>query len=133
MLFNVSKTQFLSVGKTKDHCSVNIGGEIVHPVNTVKDLGIYVSENLKWNFHILRRLGLCFSLLSSLKGNLRFDLPPQTKLTMYKSFLLSTLLYGSEIWSPSCAELTKLDSFQIKSTKWICSASSYRDRFLKCK
>ena len=52
---------------------------------------------------------------------------------MYKSFLLSTLFYGSEIWSPSCAELTKLESFQIKSTKWICSASSYRDRLLKYK
>ena len=61
MLFNVSKTQFLSVGKTKDHCSLYIGGEVVHPANTVKDLGIFASENLKWNVHILRRLGLCFS------------------------------------------------------------------------
>ena len=92
MMFNVSKTPFLLVEKTNDHCSLNIGGEVVHPVNTVKDLGIYVSENLKWNVHILRRLGPCFSLLTSLKRNLRFDLPFQTKLTMYKSFLLSALL-----------------------------------------
>ena len=135
MIFNVSKIQFLLVGKTNDHCFSNIGGEVVHPVNIVKDLCIYVSENLKWDVHILRRLGLCFSLLTSLKRNLRFELPLQTKLTMYKSFLLSPLLYGSEIWSPSSAELTKLGSFQIKRTKWICSGSSYRDRLLqfKCK
>ena len=52
---------------------------------------------------------------------------------MYKSLLLLTLLYGSEIWSPSYAELLKLESFQIKSIKCICSGSSYQDRLLKCK
>ena len=73
------------------------------------------------------------SLLTSLKRNLHLDLPLQTKLTVYRSFLLSTLLFGSEIWSLSCAELLKLDGFQTKSTKRICSSSSYRDRLLKCK
>ena len=81
----------------------------------------------------IEKTWLCFSLLTSLKTNLRFDLPLQTKLTMYKSFFLSTLLYGSEFWSPSCAEPTKLESSEIKSTKWTCSGSSYRDRLLKCK
>ena len=55
MLFNVSKTQLLLVGKTKDHCYLNIWGEVVHPVNTIKELGVYVSENLKWIIHILKR------------------------------------------------------------------------------
>ena len=80
MLFNVFKTQFLSVSKTKDYYSQNIGGEVVHPVNTVKELGNFVSENHKLNVHLLRRLGLCFSPLASLKRNLRLDLPLETKL-----------------------------------------------------
>ena len=75
-------------------------------------------------------LDLCFSRLTSLQRNLRLDLPLQAKLTMCKSFLLSTLLYGSEI---SRAELLKSERFQIKSAKWICSSSSYRDTLLKCK
>ena len=44
MLFNVSKIRLLLVGKAKDYCSLNIGDEVVHPVKTVKDLGIYVKE-----------------------------------------------------------------------------------------
>ena len=100
-------------------------------MNNVKDLGLYVSENLKWIVNFFKRLSPCFSPVTSLKRNLR--LPLQTKLKMYTPFLLSTLLYGSEVWSLSCAELTKLESFQFKTTKWICSASSYGDRLLKCK
>ena len=37
MMFNVSKTQISLVGKTNDHCSLNIGGKVIHPANTVKD------------------------------------------------------------------------------------------------
>ena len=81
----------------------------------------------------IEKTRLMFSLLTSLKRHLRLHLLLQTKLTMYKSFLLSTLRYGSEISSPSCAAILKFRSFQIKSAKWICSASSYQDRPLEFK
>ena len=67
MLFNITKTPFLSFGETRDCFSLNIGYEIVQPANTVENLCIGVSEKPKLNVQILRRLDLCFHFLTSLK------------------------------------------------------------------
>ena len=81
------------VGKIKDYCSSDIGDEVCHPLKTVKDLGNYFSGNFKWRVRILRRLGLGFSLDITQKKSM--SLIPSSnevnKLTMLKSFLLSTL------------------------------------------
>ena len=74
---------------------------------------------------------LHFSL--SLKRILPSQLPLSTKIFIYKSYVLSTLLYACEIWSPSLEDLSSLENFQKRCTKWLVPHGPYKDRLIKCK
>ena len=41
-----------------------------------------------------------------------------TKMTLFNSYILSTVLYASEIWCPSKTDLTRLERLQSRVLKW---------------
>ena len=130
MDFNASKTQFIAIGETSDKF-LKFGGMSLSPSNVVKDLGVMVSDNLKWEKHISKRISICYSLLSRLRWNLPPNLPFSTKLNMYKAYILPSLLYASEIWHPTSSDLRKLELVQKRCCKWICNGNDYKHRSVK--
>ena len=56
-----------------------------------------------------------------------------TKITLFKSYILSTVLYASEIWCPSNTDLTRLELLQSRVLKWAFPGSNYKERLSKAK
>ena len=131
MDFNASKTEFIAIGEPSEKF-LKFGGMSLSPSNLVKDLGVMVSDNLKWEKHISKRISICYSLLSRLRRILPPNLPFSTKLTMYKAYILPSLLYASEVWHPTSGDLRKLELVQKRCCKRICNGNDYKHRLVKC-
>ena len=56
-----------------------------------------------------------------------------TKITLFESCILSTLLYASEIWCLSETDLTRLQLLQSRALKRAFPGSNYKERLSKAK
>ena len=133
MKFNVNKTQFFVIGRCDAEVDICMDGARICPSSKVKDLGILITDDLKWTAHIRWKLGLCYSIFFSLRRNIPSNVPVVTKLNLYKSFVLSTLMYGGEIWQPNATDLNRLETFQYRCLRWVTAGECYRDRLIVCK
>ena len=73
--------------------------EIISPSRNVLDLGIYMSGDCTFNYHIL----VCLKSALILSGWILRTFYTRdciTMLTLFKSIVLSRLDYGSHLWSP---------------------------------
>ena len=102
----------------------------------IKDLGIFIAENLKWNHHInyIYQIAstISFQVLKSFKST---DINILKKL--YLVYIRPKLEYNTPIWSPHLKkDINHLESVQRKYTRIIfsrCNISytSYLDRLTK--
>ena len=117
MTFNLSKTNFSSFGKSSPGLSLNIENTAIPASNTVKDLGPTISSKLSWSSHMELKVKSAYSIFYSLKRSMPPNTHWHTKITLFKSYILSTVLYASEIWCPSETDLTRLELLQISCVK----------------
>ena len=122
MIFILSKINFIAFGKSSPGLSLNIENTAIPDSNTVKDLGLTISSNLSWSSHIELKVKSAYSIFSNLKRSLFF-----------KSYILSTVLYASEIWCPSKTDLARLELLQSRVLKWAFPGSNYKERLSKAK
>ena len=82
------------------HCSVHLYADDTEITckSSVIDLGIVITNNLKWDIHINQRLSKAQQKLFFLKRNVPFSTKTRVKVSLYKSFILSFLLYASIVW-----------------------------------
>ena len=73
--------------------------ELIKPVKTVKFLGIYLDENLTWDYHIKYIRNKLSKNLFILK-RVRHCLPTHSLRTLYYSYIHSVLVYGIAVWGP---------------------------------
>ena len=109
MTFNLSKTNFIAFGKSSPGLSLNIENTAIPASNTVKDLGLTISSNLCWSSHIELKVKSAYSIFYNLKRSMPLNTHWHTKITLFKSYILSTVLYASEIWCPSKTDSTRLE------------------------
>ena len=112
MPFNCCKTQFIVFNRNQN-CSnsLRLMDSSINPVGKVKDLGITISHNLKLNNHVKYRLKIAYSTFISFRRCLPASLSPSTKANIHKTYILSSLTYGSEVWSTSKDALNILEIF----------------------
>ena len=107
--FNLDKTQFIVFNHNKNSSnSLCLMDSSINPIDKVKDLGRTISNNLKRNNHVKNRLEIDYSTFISFWRFLPASLNPSTKANIYKTYILSTLTYDSEVWSTSEDALNKL-------------------------
>ena len=104
--------------------------------SSIKDLGVYISDDLKWTSHvnfIYKNASLSsFQILNAFKTKNIWTL-----LQLYKTYVRPKLEYSSPVWSPSSKQgIDKIESVQRRFTRTICrrsniSYSSYSDRLFK--
>ena len=114
MEFNADKFQLLQHGPNDDlKISYDIpGNQILEHSNTVKDLGVHVSEDLKWRSHITTITNNATNFANWILRTIR-SREPDVMLTMYKSYVLSRLEYTSPVWSPMLlGDISKIESVQ---------------------
>ena len=123
MLFNANKFDYLSFACRNNFLSsnayVNPDLNIIHRHNNIKDLGILMSSGCSFEKHILSVSSRC----SSLSGWILRTFASRdtfTRLTLFKSLVLSRLYYGSQVWSPyEVKDINLLESVQKSFTRHI--------------
>jgi hypothetical protein len=132
MTFNVTKTILFTCPKTAE--ALEFDGTPITPSSQVKDLGIIISANLNWEAHIRKRISLSSHSLLQLQRNIPNSTSRQTKLRIYKAYVLTALLYASSVWYPNSKQLALLESVQHRATRWICRGTqSYTARLAELK
>ena len=72
---------------------------IIGPSTHVLDLGLSMSSNCTFDFHISNLYKRCSNLAGWILSTFTIR-DPQVMLTLYKSLVMSRLEYASQLWSP---------------------------------
>ena len=139
MFFNSQKFHYvsysLSLSSNGTNVYVNPDLEIINPSNNVLDLGIFMSGDCSFEFHIKNVCKKCTNLSGwILRTFSTRDIT--TMLTLFKSLVLSRLDYGSQLWSPHLVKhIDQLEKIQRSFTKHITGMQGldYSDRLVYLK
>ena len=115
---NISKTQII-VQHSTHHSEVpifNIDGQELTIVPHFTYLGSVLSPTCNIDHDIQARVGAASAAFGRLKTRvfLNRNLTVSTKAAVYKAVCLSTLLYGSEAWTPYQRHVRILERFHIR-------------------
>ena len=85
----------------------------------MKDLELLISSNLSWNDHINVKLTKANRTLHFMMKNIPFSCPIAVRAKFYKLCVLPSLLYASQVWSPSLCCLRKTETFHKRALRWV--------------
>ena len=125
LIFHPSKCKILPFGSSSFDESFILGDNDLPVVDNIKDLGFLITHNLSWNSHIDHKLATARKIFGFLRRNVPFNCSFVRKKLLYQSLILSVLLYGSPVWSPSSTYIARLEKFQYKVLKWMFSSEDY--------
>ena len=129
----------LNIGKHQDTTSAHNFYLDNKPLSTeivAKDLGIYITQDLKWEYHINHLFKVGSQISYQIKRSFKTK-NIWTLLKLYLTYIRPKLEYNSPVWSPYLKkDIIKLESIQRSFTKFICLRcsipfSSYQDRLYK--
>ena len=107
-----------------------LGGTVLEPSSTVKDLGITLSCDGSWKPHIEGIAKSAATIANWILGAVK-DRSPGIMLLLYKSLVRPILEYNCVLWSPETkGEIAKLEQVQCNFTRRIsgCRGMTYWDR-----
>ena len=118
--------------RTKKSPDYNLNHQQITITSTQKDLGIIISNNLKWTPHISNIVSKANQMLGFLRRNCTNLTDIKCRRLLYLTLVRAHLCYGSEIWAPQSTsrDLLRIESVQRRSTKYVLQDyhSSYTDR-----
>lgn len=115
---NPEKTQFINFGHTKqqqNHNIIKTNNTVIQPTNVIKYLGIHLDKKLTFHYHIQKLIQRGNAILHFLYPfiNKNSNLSQKLKITLYKVYTQTVLLYATPIWSSaSLTNLKKLQTFE---------------------
>ena len=119
MPFNVSKCQLLQIGNRNNKFEYEIQGQKLRRANSVKDLGVTVSQNLKFSQQCNEAASKANRMLGFINRNFTFK-SKDIILPLYTSMVRPHLEYAVQFWDPYlCKDIQKLESVQRRATKLI--------------
>lgn len=113
---NLSKTCVLHIGNAafKEYRFKDM---ILKQIAEVRDLGVLVKSDLKFEMHINMIVRKVFAVLFTIYRNTQCS-NPQTFIRLYKAYVIPILEYGSQIWNPSTRKLqSRIEKVQQTFTK----------------
>ena len=121
MLINGSKTKVMSFGLENDPL-ISLDGAILEVVPNFKYLGSVITGNTSAvSEEVDARIGKASGVYANLRKCLwsRPEISIKTKVQVFKSMVLSVLLYGSECWTLRAEDLRKLEVFLSTRLRWM--------------
>ena len=120
MFYNAKKFNYVSFNGSMTPCGSNVytnpNMEIIFPSMIVLELGIFMSGECTFNYHISSLSKKC----ANLSGWILRKFYTRDCIAMFKSIVLSRLYYGSQVWSPFLIKhITQLEKIQWSFTKHI--------------
>ena len=78
-------------------------GKVITLKREVKYLGVILNNRLKWKSHIHSKAKVCKSKIMTMKNAIggKWGPTPKCMMWFFRSYILSTLTYGSLIWAHS--------------------------------
>lgn len=118
--FNSSKCEILTVSRKKEAINYDyIVSKSLNHVSTIKDVGVVVSSDLKWNNHIYHILAKGYRMLSFWRRHTLKSFDEDTRKLLYLSFVRPHIGYASEVWAPQEIDnLTRIERLQRRTTKY---------------
>ena len=111
------------------------GGHCITPQETVRDLGVLLSNNRQWGPHIDKTVLGARKMAAWVLSAFR-DRSQMVMMTLYKSMVRSKLEYCCPVWSPTkVTEIQKIENVQRAFTRKIvgCKDLAYWERLKKLK
>ena len=131
----------LQIGKTRkenNNCNntIFINNVKITTKQVIKDLGVFISYNLKWEYHInyIVKIASSYSYLIFKSFNTSNI---WILIKLYKTYVRSKLEYNTVVWSPYLLkDINKIEKIQKRFTKLACCRclirfSNYKDRLTK--
>ena len=125
MEFNTTKLKLFPCSNSTQPSTLRLGENPFISVDQILDLGVLISKDLKWKDHILKAIQKGIKVFQLVRRVLPFSLSTGKKLMLYKTLVLSILLYASPCWAPCCFSLQCLENIQKKVLRWICPGLDY--------
>jgi hypothetical protein len=99
---NISKCHVMSFSRNRSPIShsYSIDGSLVNRVTLIKDLGIYFSPTLSFEFHINNMIGRALKVLGFIKRNTTNFSSSYCLRVLYSSLVRSIMEYGVVVWHP---------------------------------
>ena len=133
--FNIKKFIHLSF-KRKFHTTYSMSDSIIPHVDSHKDLGVILSEDLSWEKHHKTIIARAYRTLGLIRRTFVCNHSPTTLVRLYVSLVRSQLLYCTQIWRPHLIkDIVNLERIQRRATKHILNdyTSCYKDRLINLK
>ena len=120
MEFHPQKCSILSVTKAKSpkKFMYKLKGHILENTPTAKYLGVHLTSDLNWNFHIDKITKKANSVLGFVKRNMN-NCSKETKSLAYKALIRPHVEYCCAVWSPFSAKSKhKLEMVQRRAARY---------------
>ena len=103
MFFSAQKCYYVSFSPNKysslSNVYINPEYNIISPSSNVLDLGVYMSSNCTFDFHVTNVYKRCSNLTGWILRTFN-SRETTTMMTLFKSLVLSRLDFASQLWSP---------------------------------
>ena len=125
LLLNTAKSEHLTIRNKVPH-DLYVGNEAIPRVKHVRDLGVTISDTLKWNTHI-NKIRSKSNTLSHII--LRTFTTSNTNLlvNLYKTYIRPVMEYNTCTWAPYLqCEIREAESVQRSFTRKLCQKSNIK-------
>jgi hypothetical protein len=122
MLINENKTKEMLIyfGKQSPPESINnitINGKIIERVSVFKLLGVFISSDLSWNYHVNYLLCKVSKRFHCIRCLVRAGVKDSDIVVVYSSIIRSVLEYACPVWHPG---LTRQQSDELEAVQKRC-------------
>ena len=127
MEFHPDKCEIISITRKRKPTAYNytLHGHDLKHVDHAKYLGITISHDLRWNKHVENTTNKANNTLNFLRRNVNVS-NPKVKEQAYKSLVRPILEYGSTVWDPYTAVLSKkIEMIQRRAARFTLHRYSY--------
>ena len=106
-------------------CNYFIGQNQIESVDIVKDLGIYVNQNLEPSFHFKKMAKKAHVVLSQIRRATTLR-DSKTFIGLYKAFVRPHLETASSVWNPSKREdILTLEKVQKRAFRMVTDGAKF--------
>ena len=111
--------QLTNKRSSKIQANYTLEGTLLENVESIKYLGVTITNDLKWNTHISNVCTKANRTLGFLRRNL-YSCPPDVKEAAYKGLVRPVLEYGSSVWDPHTHGLQEeLEKVQNRAARFV--------------
>lgn len=112
---NPNKTKVMMIGKEQKQLNIELNQEKIEQVEEYKYLGIWIEREGNIENEIKERINSAAKVYHSINRSVirKREISRKTKMTIYKTVFIPTLVYGSESWVLNQSQRSRLQRYKL--------------------